>query len=420
MIKNIIYTLLVLLSASAVVVWMFFADPHVDGHGHDDHGHHAEPEEETAKGPNGGRLLQQDNFALEMKIFEKGVPPEFHIYSYSGGEILDPKEVSLKISLTRHDGQVDLFQFKPQRDYLRGDGEVVEPHSFEVLVNADYQGKHYEWRYDNFEGRVQIEKDIAVEAGIITEKAGPRRIKEILHVTGRAQLDPNRLSQVRARFPGVVKQVNRQLGESIKKGDVLAEIQSNESLQNYTIKAPISGVIVLRNVQVGEATGVAPLFTIANLSKVWIELDVFDKDISRVKNGQVVDIETLSGQSIEGTISWLSPLASHASQSIQARVVVDNKALSFRPGQFVRGRITVGQHTAPLAVRKSGIQGFRDFQVVFARVNDIYEVRMLELGRGDHDWVEVLSGLKPGTEYVTQNSYLIKADIEKSGASHDH
>jgi len=58
--------------------------------------------------------------------------------------------------------------------------------------------------------------------------------------------------------------------------------------------------------------------------------------------------------------------------------------------------------------------------VVFARFGDTYEVRMLELGRGNRDWIEVLGGLVPGTEYVTANSYLIKADIEKSGASHDH
>jgi cobalt-zinc-cadmium efflux system membrane fusion protein len=91
-----------------------------------------------------------------------------------------------------------------------------------------------------------------------------------------------------------------------------------------------------------------------------------------------------------------------------------------RPGQFVRGRITLAEHAVPLAVRLAALQRFRDFQVIFARIGDTYEVRMLELGRRDSEWVEVLGGLAPGTEYVTANSYLIKADIEKSGASHDH
>jgi cobalt-zinc-cadmium efflux system membrane fusion protein len=58
--------------------------------------------------------------------------------------------------------------------------------------------------------------------------------------------------------------------------------------------------------------------------------------------------------------------------------------------------------------------------VVYALVGAVYEVRMLELGRAAGDWVEVLDGLAPGDRYVTRNSHLIKADIEKLGASHDH
>ena len=75
---------------------------------------------------------------------------------------------------------------------------------------------------------------------------------------------------------------------------------------------------------------------------------------------------------------------------------------------------------APLAVRSDALQRFRDFTVVFEKVDETYEVRMLELGRQNTEWVEVLGGLEPGADYVAGNSFLIKADIEKSGASHDH
>lgn len=416
--KSTIYTLTVVLISAVVVAWLFLEPPHADDHAGD--AHHAGEEEGTPKGPKGGRLLQDGDFALEITIFEKGVPPEFHIYSYNASKAISPNDVSLTIKLGRLDGQADIFNFQPQGDYLRGDGMVAEPHSFDVTVSAMYQGKSHEWQYDNYEGRVHIANSIAEKTGIKTEKAGPRNIRETLNLTGRVQADPNRLSHVRARFAGMVRQVHRELGERVHRGDVLAEIQSNESLQNYMIKAPISGVIVRRDVQVGEATGAAPLFTIADLSKVWIELDVFDKDLDLVRTGQSVLVETLSGVSIQGRIDWLSPMAAHASQSVQARVVLANTDHQFRPGQFVRGRVTLAEHPVALAVRKSGIQSFRDFQVVFARFDDTYEVRMLELGRSDHDWVEVLGGLKAGTAYVSENSYLIKADIEKSGASHDH
>jgi cobalt-zinc-cadmium efflux system membrane fusion protein len=75
---------------------------------------------------------------------------------------------------------------------------------------------------------------------------------------------------------------------------------------------------------------------------------------------------------------------------------------------------------ATLVVANSALQTFRDFTVVYAQVGDVYEVRMLQLGVSDGEHTEVIGGIDAGTRYVTDNSYLIKADIEKSGASHDH
>ena len=109
-----------------------------------------------------------------------------------------------------------------------------------------------------------------------------------------------------------------------------------------------------------------------------------------------------------------------ANQSVTARVVLDNSAGEWPLGTFVTATIRVSEFEVPLAVRRSGLQSFRDFTVVYAQFGDQYEVRMLELGRQDDEWVEVLGGLEPGTRYVTENSYVLKADVEKSGASHDH
>jgi cobalt-zinc-cadmium efflux system membrane fusion protein len=103
-----------------------------------------------------------------------------------------------------------------------------------------------------------------------------------------------------------------------------------------------------------------------------------------------------------------------------ARVMLDNADRRWTPGLFLEGAVRIGETKVPLAVKRSGLQAFRDFTVVFEQVGETYEVRMLELGRQDDTFVEVLAGLKPGVKYVAGNSYLIKADIEKSGASHDH
>lgn len=417
--KSMIYTVLVIVLGAALATWMLLVPPHShdnESHGHHDSGH----EEEVEKGPNGGRLLRQDNFSLELTLYERGVPPEFHVYAYSDNQPINPEEIELVISLSRLDGQVDSFKFSPQGEYLRSDGVVTEPHSFVVDVAARHDDADYTWHYDNFEGRVQIAAELAEASGIKVEMAGEQMLRESLNLTGRVQADPNRLAQVRARFPGVVSRINREVGDRVEQGDVLAKIQSNESLQHYNVKAPIGGVIVSRNLQVGAATGDAPMFVIADVSSLWIELDVFDQDLSRVAVGHVVEVATLNGGSVTGAIDWLSPMVAHTSQSAIARVVVANTDEQLRPGQFVGGTVTIAEYPVPMAVRKSAIQQFRDFQVVFARLNETYEVRMLALGRSDDHWVEVLDGLKPGAEYVTENSYVIKADIEKSGASHDH
>lgn len=375
---------------------------------------------EIPKGPHGGKLFEQDGFAIELVLYETGVPPEFHVYAYRHDAPLAPDTVDVTVELTRVDGQVERFDFKPLKAFLRGQDVVAEPHSFDLAITAQHDGKTFRWNLSSYEGRTEIPAELAQDAGIETEIAGPAMITETINLTGRVQVDPERLAQVRARFPGVVQSIDARLGEQVRKASVLARVQSNESLQSYTLTAPIGGVILKRDVQPGMATGEATLFVIADLSQVWVELDVFARHIGQVKTGQPVTIETLDGERISGRIDWVAPLTAHASQSVQARVVLDNTEGRLRPGQFVRAGVTVAEHAAALAVRQSALQRFRDFQVVFARFGETYEVRMLQLGRQNGEWAEVLGGLGPGSEYVTGNSYLIKADIEKSGASHDH
>ncbi len=417
--NNKVSIVIIIVITVLLTTWLLLTEKD-DHHENHEHGHGVE-EEEVAKGPHGGRLLSSEHFDLEITIFERGLPPEFRVYAYQDEQSVPVEKVNLDIELKRTGNKVDHIQFKTQQDYLRGNATIYEPHSFEVAVKASYLDKTYSWHYDNFEGRTEIPVDIASEMSIQSEAVGPQTIMDVRTFTGRVQTNPNRLSRIRPRFAGVVKTVYFELGDTVNAGDILATVQSNESLQNYNIKAPIGGLIVKRDLQVGEATGEIPLFVIVDHSDVWVELDIFVRDLALIKKGQSVLVETLDAkEQVTATIDWVSPLTSHASQSVRARVTVPNKEGLFRPGQFIRGHVTIDEHEVALAVRQSALQSFRDFQVVFARFGDIYEVRMLELGRSNQNWVEVLGGIEAGTQYVTENSYLIKADIEKSGASHDH
>jgi cobalt-zinc-cadmium efflux system membrane fusion protein len=122
----------------------------------------------------------------------------------------------------------------------------------------------------------------------------------------------------------------------------------------------------------------------------------------------------------DASLTYVAPVGSPASQSVLARSVLPNPEGHWTPGLLVTGEVTVSRRQVPLAVQTDAMQAFREWTVVFAKVGNVYEVRMLDIGARDEDHVEVLDGIKPGTEYVTMNSYLIKADLLKSGAAHAH
>lgn len=376
--------------------------------------------DEAAMGPNGGRLLESGSFTLELAIFEAGVPPEFHAWARADGRPVDPRDVELTVELARLGGDVDRIEFSPEGDFLRGTGEVREPHSFDVTVVARHAGREHRFEYESYEGRTMIVADVARAAGIGTSVAGPGTISDELVLYGTIAPDATRVRAVHARFPGVIRSVSRDIGDTVRSGDALATIESNESLQTYTVAAPSGGIVTARHAAPGEQTDAEALFAIADFSSVWAELDVFARDRPRVTTGLPVAISTDAGAAAAGSIDYLAPIGDRASQSVVARVVLDNADGRWTPGQFVEGRVTIGTTPVELVVPLSALQRFRDFDVVFAQVGDTYEVRMLELGRRDASYVEVLDGLAPGTVFVSENSYLIKADIEKSGASHDH
>ena len=166
-------TLLVLLCLAA-------CGPAEDRHqATDEHGHAAEAEPEM--GPHGGRLLEDGNFALELAIFETGVPPELRAWATIDGVPVSPGDVDLAVTLTRLGGMTDEIGFEAGRGFLRGNTVVYEPHSFVVAVEARHQGRNHWWQYENFDGRTQIAPDIAEEAGIVVETAGPASIRDRIH-----------------------------------------------------------------------------------------------------------------------------------------------------------------------------------------------------------------------------------------------
>lgn len=382
--------------------------------------HGAPAAEQVVKGPNNGRLLTDGPFTLELAIFETGVPPEYHAWPTVAGKPVPLDAVDLTVEVHRLGDKVDRFTFTPYGNYLRGSGVLHEPHSFTVKVSARYNGQDHQWSYDSFEGRTSIVPQIAAAAGIKVETAGPATLVETVSLYGRIVAANSHRRDVSARFPGIIRSVRKQLGDTVKAGEALAVVESNESLQTYTVSAPIAGVITERNVNEGEQTAERTLFTIVDPTVVWAELGVFQRDRARVRPGAAVVVKgTDSDVTLTGRVDRVDVQAG-ANQMVTARVTLNNPRGELLVGSFVTADVAVAKHEVPLAVKASGLQPFRDFTVVYERVESTYEVRMLELGKRYGEWVEVLGGLEPGAQYVTENSYMIAADIGKSGASHDH
>ncbi len=390
-----------------------------DPHDHADH-EGAPSTGDFERGPNNGRLLREGDFALEITIFEDGVPPQYRLYAYQGERPVDPATVQASIELQRLDGEVNRFAFTASGDHLGSPDTVTEPHSFDVAVAATHGGNSYQWNFSSYEGRTTIPAALAHDAGIVVERAGPATIRGVVPLLGTVAIDADRHASVRARFAGVVRSVPVQLGEQVRAGQTLATIEANESMRTYAVTAPFAGSVLARNTNAGAIAGEAMLFEIADLSQVWVELRAIGTDADKLAPGQSVRVRSATGDATaEATIATILPIAT-AGQGVIARVVLPNAEGRWRPGMTVSAEVAVSTRDVALAVKESGLQPFRDFTVVFAQVGDTYEVRMLELGDRDGDYAEVLGGLKPGTPYVSANSFLIRADIEKSGASHDH
>jgi membrane fusion protein, heavy metal efflux system len=195
-----------------------------------------------------------------------------------------------------------------------------------------------------------------------------------------------------------------------------------ETMARYEIRSPLTGVVLERNVTVGEAvTADEDIFSLGDFTSVWVDVSVYAKDLGTVKVGQrATVVSTDLGAEAVGEISYVGPLVGQETRTAVARIILPNPGAQWRPGLFVAVRLVRESTTVPIAVAAEAIQTFRDWQVVFVKDGDWFEGRPLELGRNDGEWVEVLSGLKVGDQYASTNSFAVKAEIGKLGATHDH
>ncbi len=205
----------------------------------------------------------------------------------------------------------------------------------------------------------------------------------------------------------------------------LAAIGGNAAsgnLTRYEVRSPIDGVVTDKQVAIGQVVSEnTTIFVVADLSTVWAEMTVYAKDLPTIRTGQQVTVKaTAFDAEATGTVSYIGSLVGEQARTTTARVVLPNPEGLWRPGLPVNVEVVSEEVSVPLAVAEEGLQSLRDWTVVFGRYGEYFEARPLTLGRRDGRYAEVLEGLQAGEKYAAKNSFLIKADLGKAAASHDH
>ena len=268
--------------------------------------------------------------------------------------------------------------------------------------------------------RTTIEAEVAEESGIQTAAIGPGTIRDEREVQGALTPVEGRYARIVARFAGPVRRVTVGVGDRVTAGQVLAVVESNASLSDYDVTSPLAGTVLARNVTVGDLAGDTPLFEIADLSRLWSDLHLFGGDVEHLDAGMPIEIIRLSdGASVHTVVDRILPGTAAASQTAVARATVDNVDGRWRPGSAVRARISVFERQADLVAPLTALQTMQGDDVVFVRDGEEYFVRPVELGQRDATHVEILDGVAAGDEIVVEQSYLIKANIEKSTVEED-
>jgi cobalt-zinc-cadmium efflux system membrane fusion protein len=271
---------------------------------------------------------------------------------------------------------------------------------------------------------IALSEDEIAEFGIAIGTAQPGKLQVHITVPGEIVVPPDNLAHIHPRFPGMVKEVRKHIGDHVREGEILAIIESNESLTEYQIKSLIDGTIIEKHITRGEivdADNDLHGFVVANLSEVWVYLNIYQKDLSFVRKGQKVTISLGPGlEDVAGKTNYISPVIDETTRTATARVILQNHNGIWKPGLFVSGSIVISEFTAKIAVPKTAIETIDNKPCIFIRSEKGFEPRFITLGRKDQRLAEVLNGLDKGEKYVIKGGFTLKAELQKEMFGDDH
>lgn len=273
------------------------------------------------------------------------------------------------------------------------------------------------------DGPIELSQESQELAGIETAKVTQSAFAAKIAVSGRIAQDVEVVKYVVSPEPANIEQCHAALGSNVEKGEVLCVVKLMNN-QNIEIKAPISGTIISEFVKTGEHIDeTTALYAIADLSKLWANFAVYEKDIASVKLGQKILVFPLSypDKSFEGRIVFISPRVDESTYTVKIRAEVENKNYLIRLGMSVRGEIFVSDGTSTIAVPSEAIQTVENKTVVFKKTQEgAFEPQEVEIKTRTKESVAISRGLKEGDEIVVKGSFILKSKMLEGEMGHDH
>lgn len=394
-------------------------------------------------------------------------------------------------------------------DHLHDENEIHDEHDHDELIHDEHEvgdddagDEHEEYIDENI---VHLTDAEMKGLGIEIATAGPGNLQIQLDFPGEIRINADQMANVVPRMEGVVREVKKNLGDAVRKGEVMAVIQSseladmraafhaamerfelaeanhkrekrlwekkitaeqeyldakkalaearielasaeqkllalgfstnflkdlphdpNETLTEYEIIAPFDGKVIEKDITLGEVLREDKVaFVVADLSTVWVDLSIYQKDLPFVKQDQHVLIS--AGQGIpdaEGVISYLGPIVAEETRTALARVTLPNKEGQWRPGLFITARLVKEETPVTLLIPKAALQNLEGEACVFLYHREGFEPQNVRVGRTNKTHAEIVAGLKVGQSYVTKGAFELKAKLVTSTldshAGHGH
>lgn len=301
-----------------------------------------------------------------------------------------------------------------------------EEHSHEQHVYHEGEENHQlpELEDDEHSKHIRMSNELIKQYKVKTERASPQLIQKQISFYGVIKTPQDKSTLISAPYKSKVAGVYVAIGQQVKKGQKLIRLVNTKNLESYYIKSPVSGLLVERWVNSGEIVQQKPLLKVIDLSKVWVDFTVFPKQLiklkSKLKAQLPLRVSTLDGGNFAMShLSYILPILT-GGHLAQARGVLDNQKGIWFAGMHVMVNLTVDEKGVSLAVKTMGIQTVKGKKVVFVKKGQNFEPREVETGVSDGEFTQILSGLAKNEEYVTQNSFLMKADLMKHDAGHGH